>query len=143
MKTEKHCSVIDAEGRHVTYVLVKIRDKPLEDGGTERVEEVQNYTLKDGEQLVDASPPVMRQHAGSTGFISPIWGGSDWQETATADKIAAWEQAHPAPEIKPAPKSNAELEAENATLRQQVSALADQQSFYEDCIAEMAEIVYA
>lgn len=51
MNNEKHCSVIDAEGRHVTYVLVKIRDKPLEDGGTEPVEEVQNYTLKDGEQL--------------------------------------------------------------------------------------------
>ena len=143
MNNEKHCSVIDAEGRHVTYVLVKIRDKPLEDGGTEHVEEVQNYILKDGEQLVDASPPVMRQHASSTGFIAPIWGGSDWQETAAAEEIAAWEQAHPAPEIKPAPKSNAELEAENATLRQQVSALADQQSFYEECIAEMAEIVYA
>ena len=45
MKTEKHCSVIDAVGRHVTYVLVKICDKPLEDGGTEQVEEVQNYSL--------------------------------------------------------------------------------------------------
>ena len=100
MKTEKHCSVIDAEGRHVTYVLVKIRD-------------------------------------------SPVWGGSDWQETATADEIAAWEQEHPAPKVVPTPKSNAELEAENATLRQQVSALADQHSFYEDCIAEMAEVVYA
>ena len=143
MKTEKHCSVIDAEGRHVTYVLVKIRDKPLEDGGTEQVEEVQNYTLKDGEQLVDASPPVMRQHAGSVGYIAPVWGGSDWQETAAADEIAAWEKEHPAPEVKPVPKSNAELESENAKLKQQVSALADQQSFYEDCIAEMAEIVYA
>lgn len=143
MKTEKHCSVIDAEGRHVTYVLVKIRDKPLEDDGTERVEEVQNYTLKDGEQLVDAQPPVMRQHAGSTGFISPIWDGSKWAETAAADEIAAWEQEHPAPEVKPTPKTNAELESENAKLKQQVSALADQQSFYEDCIAEMAEIVYA
>lgn len=143
MNKEKHCSVIDAEGRHVTYVLVKIRDKPLEGGTTERVEEVQNYTLKVGEQLVDAQPPVMRTHAGSTGFIAPIWGGSDWQETAAADEIAAWEQEHPAPEVKPAPKSNAELESENAKLKQQVSALADQQSFYEDCIAEMAEIVYA
>ena len=143
MKTEKHCSVIDAEGKHVTYVLVKIRDKPLEDGGTEQIEEVQNYTLKDGEQLIDAQPPIMRQHAGSVGYIAPVWGGSDWQETAAADEIAAWEQAHPAPEVTPEPKSNAELEAENATLRQQVSALADQQSFYEDCIAEMAEIIYA
>ena len=143
MKTEKHCSVIDAVGRHVTYVLVKIRDKPLEDGGTEQIEEVQNYTLKDGEQLIDAQPPIMRQHAGSVGYIAPVWDGSDWQETATADEIAAWEQEHPAPEIKPAPKTNAELESENAKLKQQVSALADQQSFYEDCIAEMAEIVYA
>ena len=38
---------------------------------------------------------------------------------------------------------NEELAAQNATLKQQVSALADQQSFYEDCIAEMAQIVYA
>lgn len=38
---------------------------------------------------------------------------------------------------------NEELQAQNATLRQQVAALTNQQSFYEDCIAEMAEIVYA
>ena len=143
MKTEKHCSVIDAEGRHVTYVLVKIRDKPLEDGGTERVEEVQNYTLKDGEQLVDASPPVMRQHAGSTGFISPVWDGSQWAETAAADEIAAWEKEHPAPEIVPAPMSNAELEAENKLIKAQIAAQSDRADFVEDCIAEMAEVVYA
>lgn len=142
MKTEKHCSVIDAEGKHVTYVLVKIRDKPLEDGGTEQVEEVQNYTLKDGERLVDAQPPVMRTHAGGTGFISPIWGGSDWQETAAADEIAAWEKAHPAPEVKPAPKSNAELEAENKLLKAQIAAQSDRADFVEDCIAEMAMQVY-
>lgn len=142
MKTEKHCSVIDAEGRHVTYVLVKIRDKPLEDGSTERVEEVQNYTLKDGEQLVDTQPPVMRQHAGSTGFLSPVWGGSDWRETATADEIAAWEKKHPAPEIKPAPMSNAELEAENKLLKAQIAAQSDRADFVEDCIAEMAMQVY-
>lgn len=142
MKTEKHCSVIDAVGRHVTYVLVKIRDKPLEDGGTEQVEEVQNYTLKDGEQLVDAQPPVMRTHAGSTGFISPVWDGSKWAETAAADEIAAWEQAHPAPEIKPAPMTNAELEAENKLLKAQIAAQSDRADFVEDCIAEMAMQVY-
>ena len=38
---------------------------------------------------------------------------------------------------------NEELSAQNAMLQQQVAALADQQSFYEDCIAEMAQIVYA
>lgn len=142
MNNEKHCSVVDAEGRHVTYVLVKIRDKPLEDGGTEQVEEVQNYTLKDGEQLVDAQPPVMRTHAGSTGFVSPVWGGSDWQEIATADEIAAWEQEHPAPEVKPAPMSNAELEAENKLLKAQIAAQSDRADFVEDCIAEMAMQVY-
>ena len=143
MNNEKHCSIIDAEGRHVTYVLVKIRDKPLEDGGTEQNEEVQNYTLKAGEQLVDAQPPVMRTHAGSTGFLSPVWGGSDWQETATADEIAAWEQAHPAPEVVPSPKSNAELEAENKLLKAQIAAQSDRADFVEDCIAEMAMQVYA
>lgn len=143
VKSERHCSVIDAKGEFVTFVLVQTHDQTNERGETESVQEIKSYSLKDGEQLVDAQPPVMRTHAGSTGFISPVWDGSQWAETAAADEIAAWEKEHPAPEVKPAPKSNAELEAENATLRQQVSALADQQSFYEDCIAEMAEIIYA
>ena len=38
---------------------------------------------------------------------------------------------------------NEELAAQNATLKQQVAALTDQQSFYEDCIVEMAQVVYA
>lgn len=143
MNKEKHCSVIDAEGKHVTYVLVKIRDKPLEDGTTEQVEEIQNYKLKDGEQLVDASPPIMRTHAGSTGFLSPIWDGSQWAETAAADEIAAWEQEHPAPEVAPAPKSNAELEQENKLLKAQLNAATERSDFIEDCIAEMAMQVYA
>ena len=35
------------------------------------------------------------------------------------------------------------LENENKLLREQVSAQADQAEFYEECIAEMAAIVYA
>lgn len=35
------------------------------------------------------------------------------------------------------------LESENKLLREQVSAQADQAEFYEECIAEMAAIVYA
>lgn len=58
----------------------------------------------------------------------------------TAEEIEADKAKLPKPVI---PKTNAELESENANLKQQISALADQQSFYEDCIAEMAEIVYA
>ena len=41
------------------------------------------------------------------------------------------------------PPTNDELAAENKMLKQQVSALTEQQSFYEDCIAEMASVVYA
>lgn len=142
---ERHCCVIDAAKKYITFVLVQNVERPQKDGSTVETEEILHYKLKDGETLIDAMPPVQRQHAGQTGFLAPVWDAAagEWSETATADEIAAWEQGHPAPEVKPAPKSNAELEAENATLRQQVSALADQQSFYEDCIAEMAEIVYA
>jgi hypothetical protein len=35
------------------------------------------------------------------------------------------------------------LENENKLLKEQISAQANQAEFYEDCIAEMAEIVYA
>ena len=41
------------------------------------------------------------------------------------------------------PPTNDELASENKLLKQQVSALTEQQSFYEDCIAEMASVVYA
>lgn len=58
----------------------------------------------------------------------------------TADEIEADKAKLPKPVI---PKTNAELESENAKLKQQVSALAEQQSFYEDCIAEMVSVVYA
>lgn len=37
----------------------------------------------------------------------------------------------------------ANLEKENKLLKEQVSAQADQAEFYEDCIAEMAAVVYA
>lgn len=36
-----------------------------------------------------------------------------------------------------------QAEQANKLLKAQVSAATDQQSFYEDCIAEMAQIVYA
>ena len=35
------------------------------------------------------------------------------------------------------------LESENKTLKAQVSAQSEQMDFYEECIAEMASVVYA
>ena len=40
-------------------------------------------------------------------------------------------------------KRIAELEEENKTLKAQVSAQSEQMDFYEECIAEMASVVYA
>ena len=37
----------------------------------------------------------------------------------------------------------ASLEEENALLKAQIQAQSDQMDFYEECIVEMAEIVYA
>lgn len=55
--------------------------------------------------------------------------------------------AYTPPPPEPEPPTTDErlekLETENKLLREQVSAQADQAEFYEDCIAEMAAIVYA
>ena len=47
---EKYGCVIDAAGRYVTFVIV------LDN-------QVQHYTLKDGESLIDAKPPTHKQYA--------------------------------------------------------------------------------
>lgn len=78
--TEKYCCVIDDTGRYVTYVIVLNN-------------QVQHYTLKDGETLIDAKPPAIKHHTGTSGFIHPAWDAntSTWVEGATAAEIAAWE----------------------------------------------------
>ena len=49
----------------------------------------------------------------------------------------------PEPEHPTTDERLEKLESENKLLREQVSAQADQAEFYEECIAEMAAIVYA
>ena len=62
---------------------------------------------------------------------------------------AAWEawkaeQAAKEPSTPPTLDDKvAALEAENKLMRAQMSAQSDQLDFYEDCIAEMAAVVYA
>lgn len=58
----------------------------------------------------------------------------------TQEEMDADYAARPVPAT---PKTNAELEAENALLKAQVQAVADRNEFMEDCIAEMAAVVYA
>ena len=56
------------------------------------------------------------------------------------EEIQADREKIPAPIVPP---TNAELEAENKMLRAQLQAAVDRQDFIEDCIAEMAGVVYA
>ena len=56
------------------------------------------------------------------------------------EEIQADREKIPAPIVPP---TNAELEAENKMLRAQLQATTDRQDFIEDCIAEMAGVVYA
>ena len=55
-----------------------------------------------------------------------------------------WQYAGSRPSFPATPEERIEtLEAENDLLKQQVKAASDQNDFLEDCIAEMAGIVYA
>lgn len=70
-------------------------------------------------------------------------------ETQTPPVVTSWTPLPiPEPEPEPAPAPTTEdrvaaLEAENKTLKAQVSAQSEQMDFYEECIAEMASVVYA
>ncbi len=111
----KHSCVIDAEQKYKTFVLVLL---------DEDSEQIQYYSLQDGEQLVDTVPPVMRPYAGAAGFVSPKWDADtgEWIEAANAEDIAAWEAEHPAPEV---PEPEPEPSGDGAT-KADVQAVWDQ-----------------
>lgn len=62
---------------------------------------------------------------------------------ASYDGATIGEAYNPPPPPPTTEERVAALEAENKLLKEQVSAQADQAEFYEDCIAEMATVVYA
>ena len=62
------------------------------------------------------------------------------QEALDAYKASLPEPAEPEPTTE---ERVSTLESENSMLKAQVSAQSDQMDFYEDCIAEMAAVVYA
>lgn len=65
----KHCCVVDAGGAYESFILVL-----LEQGWDgETVENGQHYEIAESEQLIDANPPIIRQHTGTAGFITPKW----------------------------------------------------------------------
>ncbi len=113
----KYYCVIAADGIYRAYVRAQIMQSV--DGML--TETILGYKLAEGEQLIDAKPPAMRQHAGTAGFIKPKWDvdADAWVEGATAEEIAAWEAEHPDPvplEDKRAAKTAAMSAACNAAI---------------------------
>ena len=62
------------------------------------------------------------------------------------DLVTLWWEAAPAPTPEPVPVvilSNEELTKENKQLKTKLQATAETQAFQEECLIEMAAIVYA
>lgn len=80
------------------------------------------------------------------GFVDlTIEGDTVTAMTGNQEALDAYKASLPEP-VEPPPTTEervAALEAENKLLKEQVSAQSDQMDFYEDCIAEMATVVYA
>ena len=80
------------------------------------------------------------------GFVTlELDGSTVTAMTGNQEALDAYKASLPDP-VDPQPTTEervAALEAENKLLKEQVSAQADQAEFYEDCIAEMATVVYA
>ena len=112
MTNYKHCCVIDANYLYKGLVLALLTQA---DQGQGQEWQVQNYTLAQGEQLVDAAPPALRPYAGAAGFVSPRWDAwtSSWAEAATEEEISAWETEHPDPYAKTLPQAKDQRQAEN------------------------------
>ena len=80
------------------------------------------------------------------GFVTlELDGSTVTAMTGNQEALDAYKASLPEP-VEPPPTTEervAALEAENKLFKEQVSAQADQAEFYEDCIAEMATVVYA
>ena len=112
----KHCCVVDAKGFYKDYVLVQ----------TENEEQtVVGYTMQEGDMLIDSeTTPDRKQHAGSTGFVRPRWDEDveTWTEGASAEELATWEAAHPAPAVDLDTLRAAKQDANKAALADWLAA---------------------
>ena len=83
------------------------------------------------------------------GFVSITGEGESVTVEPNTDAWEAWKASLPTTtEPEPEPTQTVSdrvsaLEAENKLLTSKIEAQSDQLDFYEDCIAEMASIVYA
>ena len=127
IKVDEQRRILRCEGGYTMQNISDVSEWTLIDEGTgDRYNLCQSHYFDGGLYTMDGIPRYR-------------WDGTQ-AALRTEEELEADRAAQPEPVIHP---TNEELAAENKLLRQQVSALTDQQSFYEDCIAEMATVVYA
>lgn len=130
--------VVDADGFYKIFVTVQTEQGA--DG--KQAETVLGYKLKEGERLLDVQPPLIKVHAGSSGFVKPRWDSTaeTWTEGATAEEIADWEAEHPAPEEPedPTPPSG-DLEQRVTTLEETSATKTDVQAIWDEMAAAYTE----
>ena len=80
----KFYCVLDEQKNYKTYVLALIKNG---------VEEIQSYTLQDGEILLEIQPPAQT-------LVKAHWNGESWQEAATEEEIQEWLEQQP-PMLEP------------------------------------------
>lgn len=130
-------SIIDKDGNYIKPVVVFVT---LKEDGSELYSPI-TEPLAIGEKIVNSIPKI-RKDISSYGLIKPVWRkNSYWAEGASYSDIESWEELNSNSDTD---KKNdiAILKKENLTLKAQLKAQAERSDFLEDCIAEMAVIVY-
>lgn len=116
--TPQFPTLADTAGRFAPdVVIVEAPDKVFEGWGYDE-------TKEGDERFIQPTPPE--------GWLYDEGSGTFYQEGTTAPS-----------QIPPTEVRVNALESENKLLKEQISAQSDQLDFYEECIAEMASIVYA
>lgn len=108
MDIKNYC-VIDSDNFYRTIIYTSLAENP----SGEQEELVVGYKLAEGERLIDAQPPLIKNHAGGAGFVKPRWDedAAAWVEGATAEDLVAWEAEHPEPEVsEPQPSLEARVD---------------------------------
>ncbi len=87
-----------------------------------------------GESMTTISPNGL-------GLYCKVFDGENWVEGWTEEKIQAWKDNQTAQELPLADKIQ-DLEEENKRLKEQVKTITQQATFIEDCLLEVAQIIY-
>ena len=122
-----------------------LQKSPLENGGYSVIQTWHGTVPPEGYVIVPDTLDTKVFYE-FLGFVDlTIEGDTVTAMTGNQAALDAYKASLPEP-VDPPPTTEervAALDAENKTLKAQVSAQSEQMDFYEECIAEMASVVYA